>query len=739
MVAPLRVLIVEDQTNDVELLVHALHKQGFDPQWERVETEADCLAKLDPSLDLIIADHDVPQFSALRTLDLLKERGLDIPFIIVSGTTDEGTAAVAMKAGARDFILKDNLTRLSLVVERELREAKQHRDRGTLAAPGEVLDAFFCGSPAGMAVLDSDLRFMQINQTLAKINGASVRDHLGKTVREVLPKLAPTLEPLVRRALESGQTISSVEVSGEVPTQPGVVRHWIVSYFPIPRAAGSRIDVGVVVVEITERKQAEEALRASEERFRELTENIHEVFWMSDLETNQILYVSPAYEKVWGRTCQSVYDNPMSFLDGIHPEDRDGTLKALKVQKKHGRFQSEYRVIRPDGSTSWIFDRGFPIRNAAGELVRVAGIAEDITERKRAEKSLALFRALIDHTTDSIEVVDPETGRFLDVNERACRDHGYSREEFLQLSVRDVEAMIDLFSEDAWRTIVENIRTQGSQIVEGAHRRKDGSVFPVEINTTYIRLDRDYLVAVVRDISGRKRAEVERDGLFKRVKQTRDRLRLTSLWLVEAQEAERRRIARELHDEIGQTLMALKMSLHLSEQEPATAKQSIGKAQRCVDDLLARVRRISLDLRPAMLDDLGLLPALLWHFERFSATTAVHVDFQHSGLENRRFPHGIETAIYRVVQEALTNVSRHAAVTSATVRVWADLGTIGAQIADLGKGFDSTAALSTAISSGLSGMRERVGLLGGEFVIESAPGRGTRLNMSLPVDGGEAK
>jgi signal transduction histidine kinase len=115
------------------------------------------------------------------------------------------------------------------------------------------------------------------------------------------------------------------------------------------------------------------------------------------------------------------------------------------------------------------------------------------------------------------------------------------------------------------------------------------------------------------------------------------------------------------------------------------------------------------------------------------------VEFQHSGLENRRFSSGIETAVYRVVQEALNNVARHAVAPSATVHVWADEDTIRAQVKDLGIGFDSTAALNTAVSSGLSGIRERVTLFGGEIAIESASGRGTWLSISLPVDGGGAK
>jgi PAS domain S-box-containing protein len=128
----------------------------------------------------------------------------------------------------------------------------------------------------------------------------------------------------------------------------------------------------------------------------------------------------------------------------------------------------------------------------------------DITERKRAEQALTLFRTLIDRTNDTIEVIDPETARFLDVNEQACRAHGYTREEYLALTVPEIDPLIGA---RPWEETMEEVRRSGSLIIESQHRRKDGSGFPVEVNANYIRLDRDYHVAVVRDITERKRAE----------------------------------------------------------------------------------------------------------------------------------------------------------------------------------------------------------------------------------------
>jgi two-component system, cell cycle sensor histidine kinase and response regulator CckA len=262
----LRILIVEDSEDDLLLLLRELRRGDYTLDYARVETAVEMQAALDrQAWDIVIADYTLPRFSAPAALELLQHQQRDLPFIIVSGTIGEDAAVAAMRAGAHDYLLKDNLTRLVPAVARELREAQERQKR----------------------------------------------------------------------------------------------------------------------------IEAEQALRESEERFRQLAENITEsVFWMSEPTALAILYVSPAYERIWGRSGDSLYANLREWFEAIHPDDRQRVQTSYFDRSLLGKYDEEYRVIRPDKSIRWIRDRGFPIKNHTGIAYRVVGIAEDITNRKLTEAAL---------------------------------------------------------------------------------------------------------------------------------------------------------------------------------------------------------------------------------------------------------------------------------------------------------------------------------------------------------------
>lgn len=231
----------------------------------------------------------------------------------------------------------------------------------------------------GMVIVTEEHRYRYANRAYAKILRLPTHDIVGQRVADVLPTVYTTqIRPRLERAFH-GERVSYELAVPE--TNPGAApRQLAVTYEPGQDAHG-RVVV-VVIVDITERKRVEESLRQSEERFRQVVENIHEVFWMTDIEKNQILYISPGYERVWGATCEGLYAAPDSWAVGIHRDDRDRVLLAARTKQTTGDYDETYRILRPDGELRWIRDQAFPITDPDGVVRRVVGVAEDITESK---------------------------------------------------------------------------------------------------------------------------------------------------------------------------------------------------------------------------------------------------------------------------------------------------------------------------------------------------------------------
>lgn len=223
--------------------------------------------------------------------------------------------------------------------------------------------------------------------------------------------------------------------------------------------------------------------------------------------------------------------------------------------------------------------------------------------------------------------------------------------------------------------------------------------------------------------------------LFEQVVASRERQQALTRRLVDVQEDERRNLARELHDQIGQMLTGLQFSLSaMIPKSGREQKEKISEIQSLVGNLIAQTREISINLRPSMLDDTGLILTLIWHFDRYTAQTEIKVNFQHYNLLEKRFKPEIETTIYRIIQEALTNVARYAKVDSVDVELKLEEQMISVLISDLGEGFD-LATVDTSSHMGLNSMRERVYAVGGRIEIETAPGKGTRIYALIPLAG----
>ncbi len=239
-------------------------------------------------------------------------------------------------------------------------------------------------------------------------------------------------------------------------------------------------------------------------------------------------------------------------------------------------------------------------------------------------------------------------------------------------------------------------------------------------------------VVLIKGLADQASSAIENAELFEQVRAGRERQRKLTKSLVDIQETERRRIARELHDHLGQSLTGLQFMLETAKnQAQGPQRTNLEGIQEAVSDIIRDVREMSLNLRPSMLDDMGLVPTLLWHINRYTSQTGIHVNFQYDEFPGR-IPVEIETAAYRIVQEALTNVARHAQVREVFVGLVMQEDTLWVEVLDNGRGFDISAEPDRP-SSGLSGMHERAGLLGGYLLVESFLNQGTQVLAALPL------
>jgi two-component system sensor histidine kinase UhpB len=339
------------------------------------------------------------------------------------------------------------------------------------------------------------------------------------------------------------------------------------------------------------------------------------------------------------------------------------------------------------------------------------------------------YRMLFERSPLPMWVIDTETLRFLAVNEAALRLYEYPREEFLAMTALEIRPPED---HDSFRDF---LRRENGEVQHGTFRHLKKSGEPIDIagvGHLVAWRGRPARLVQINDITERLRTQQTLERLNRELEVSHERLRALSRRLFEVQEEERRRLARDLHDDVGQALTALKIQLE------SLARAGSTKVEDCVDTVqhtLERVRQLSLSLRPPQLDDLGLAAALRSHLDRQARVAGLQAHF-----EIEEAPQGLapetETACFRVAQEAINNVLRHARARNLWVRLYTAGGRLAISVRDDGRGFDMDSVRERSAngsSLGLIGMEERMALAGGSFELRSAPGQGTVLLATFPL------
>jgi PAS domain S-box-containing protein len=473
------------------------------------------------------------------------------------------------------------------------------------------------------------------------------------------------------------------------------------------------------------------ALGDSEERFRQIAENIHEVFWLCTADLSNVLYVSPAYESVWGRSREILYRDPRSFSNAIHDEDRPNVVTIVERDREHG-FEVEYRVVRPDGSIRWIWDRGFPIRDESGRFYRLAGIAEDITNRKLAEGELKKEKEILEKIFDNIPAMIgffDEDGRVKLVNSEWELTMGWTLKE---LQEQNVDTFAEAYPDPSYRQeVLDFVAASTGEWVDFKTKVRDGRV--IDAACAVVHLSDGTKFAIAQDITERKQAEEQ-------LRATTEQLRTLSARIHSAKEEEGTRIAREIHDELGAVLSSLRWDLEdvdevLSEpperSQLAALRKQIKAMIGLTDTTINTVRRIASELRPIALDEFGIAEAIQWHAQQFQARTGIIVNCDCS-LENLALNREQSTAVFRIFQEAMTNILRHAQATRVDITLKQAGVELVLTISDNGRGI-TEADKSRSQSLGLLGMRERAHLIGGKIDINGAEDKGTVVTVQVPI------
>jgi PAS domain S-box-containing protein len=534
--------------------------------------------------------------------------------------------------------------------------------------------------------------------------------------------------------------------------------------------------------QIAERQRMEAELLTERNLLRALIDNAPEQIYVKDTEGRFVLANTATMLQLNVSTPDQLLGK--TDVDFFAPEQaaqyRADELAVLQSGQPLIN-KEESRIDEQTGALLWGLITKVPVRDAQGQIIGLVGMSRDITERKRAEELLRANEVQLRAYTQRLEILHAIDQAILAAQSaeaiaqaalghmRAlvpCRwasvavfDSDMREITVLAIHANDhVEPVVHTSGALEPLQIVDALRRGEVQVVEDTATLTTPAVIAAPVPATDVRsyvnvpliAAGDLLgiltvgsdqprvftpahIAIAREVSSQIAVAMQNARLFADVSAARARLQAVSRQLVAVQEAERARIARDLHDEIGQMLTGLKLVLAIGTRSmPALVQARLAEAQALINELTTRVREISLDLRPAMLDDLGLLPTLLWHVKRYIEQTHIQVTMKHTGLDQRVAP-DVEIAVYRLVQEGLTNVARHADVTDVAIWLWRTADSIGVRIKDQGRGFTPKEVLAAHTSSGLAGMIERVRLLGGQLTIESAPGQGTRLTAELPI------
>lgn len=578
---------------------------------------------------------------------------------------------------------------------------------------------------------DRNLRITYWNEAAEQIYGISNAEAIGKTTREVLHTqyIGLTRDEILKKLSLEGKYSTKV-----IQYHKSGKRLFIdAKGFAVKDKSGNLIGYASINRDITADYEKEILIRESEEKFRALAESTPAAIFIYQGEYFQ--YLNPAAENLTGYKLNEIYG--MKFYELVHPDHRSMVMERGLKRQMGEEVENRYvfKILRKDGQVRWV-DFGAEIIEYKGKPAGI-GTAYDITDRINFEESLKAseekYRLLVENQTDLVVKVDLE-GRFLFVSESYCKTFGKTQEELLNNKFLPL-----VHPDDRESTLNEMQKLYSppySCYVEQRALTVDGWRWFSWVDT--MLLDEEgkpnAIIGVGRDITEKKLAEIALRESQEELRKSESMLRSLTQKLQEIREEERTRIAMELHDELGQVLTAIKIDLNSLIKKPPYKKdipQKIAPVISLVEDTINSVRKISSELRPVIIDRLGLIPAIEWQIDEIKKRLGIKflTNFPDEiiGLDKQ-----IEITIFRTFQEMMTNIARHSKATEVFVSINKDEEKFMMIVKDNGVGFSSDKISSTK-GLGLMGMKERVKSVGGVMEISSILNYGTEIKIFIPL------
>jgi PAS domain S-box-containing protein len=592
----------------------------------------------------------------------------------------------------------------------------------TAAPVGLFYDAFKA-SPIGIAVENLEGQPLYVNPALCAMLGFSEEEMCGRHCVEFSPPEDAEKDWALFEQLRAG-LIDHYHLDKRFYRRDG---SFIWGRLSISLLNGRPSPMVVAMVEdITERKRAEQELSQSNERLHLTMEAGGVGGWEWEIKSGKNAWFGQKHAQL-GTNPEEQPACVEGFWDRVHPEDLGWLQNAVqKAMQNHQELNVEFRVVWPDGKAHWLQSRARFFYGVDGAPERMLGTSVDITERKRAEETLReseeKFRSVFRNAGVGMVIVSPE-GRFLAANGTFCNYLGYTEEELRAKTVQAVTFADDwpLFSEKLRQVLTEG---RALQRVEKRCLHKSGRIVYTESSASLIRNregDPQYFVGDVVDITKRKEAEQALSGISRK--------------LIEAQDEERQRIARELHDDIGQRLALVAVGFdQIQQQAPRLPPQVLSRMRELQEqtmDLSSDVQAMSHALHAPKVELLGLVAAMRSMCHEFGEHQKMEIDFRVHDLPNP-VPSETSLCLSRVLQEALQNAAKHSGVKHVDVQLGGTTEEIQLIVSDLGKGFDLNAAMKGR-GLGLTSMQERVRALDGTVMIQSKPMSGTTIHARVPV------